>query len=156
MNMWNWLWNPPTDGPRATWIIRLMTGSVFLWEGILKFVYPNQGVGRFTKLGFMWPALTAHTVASIEIVGGLCIIAGWLTRPVAIVFIVEMIVAMLSTKIGVFLGNSPLGRPPAAPFTGLGAVLHDIRSDYAQFMTSWFLLLAGPGPASVDAKKSRS
>lgn len=155
MNMWNWLWNPPTDGPRATWIIRLMTGSVFLWEGILKFVYPNQGVGRFTKLGFMWPALTAHTVASIEIVGGLCIIAGWLTRPVAIVFIVEMIVAMLSTKITMFLGTSPLPLPPSPPQKGMWAVLHEVRSEYAQLMTSWFLLRVGPGPCSVDAQAAR-
>lgn len=156
MNLWHWLWNPPTDGPRATWMIRFMTGSVFLWEGILKFVYPNQGVGRFTKLGFMLPALTAHTVACIEIVGGICIIVGWLTRHVAIMFIVEMIVAMLSTKITMYLGTSPLPLPPSPPQKGIWAVLHEVRSEYAQMMTSWFLALAGPGPCSVDAKNIRS
>jgi len=48
--VWGWLLDPPVTGPRATLAIRLMAGSVFLWEGILKFVYANQGVGRFTKL----------------------------------------------------------------------------------------------------------
>ena len=41
---------PPTSGPRATIVIRLMAGGVFFWEGLLKFAYANQGVGRFTKL----------------------------------------------------------------------------------------------------------
>jgi len=47
-----WFCNPPKAAPKATVLLRLMAGSVFLWEGILKFVYANQGVGRFTKLGF--------------------------------------------------------------------------------------------------------
>jgi len=45
-----WLLNPPTDGPKSTLLLRLMAGGVFFWEGLLKFVYVNQGVGRFTKL----------------------------------------------------------------------------------------------------------
>ena len=28
-----------------------MAGGVFFWEGLLKFVYTNQGVGRFARLG---------------------------------------------------------------------------------------------------------
>ena len=155
-NAWHTLMNPPTDGPRATLALRLMAGGVFLWEGIMKFLYPSLGVGRFTKLGFPMPGFTADFVAWVEILGGICFIIGWLTRPVAIAFLIEMIVAMLSTKIGVFLGTSPLGRPAAPPQLGLGAVLHDIRSDYAQFMTSLYLLCAGPGPWSMDARKKKT
>ena len=44
-----WFSAPPLSAPRATVLIRTMAGSVFLWEGVLKFVYANQGVGRFTK-----------------------------------------------------------------------------------------------------------
>ena len=47
----NWLLHPPVSGPSAIVILRLMAGGVFFWEGLLKFVYVNQGVGRFTKLG---------------------------------------------------------------------------------------------------------
>jgi len=154
--LWRAIWHPPVDGPRATIFIRLMAGGVFLWEGLMKFVYPNLGVGRFMKLGFPFPAYTAGFVAWVEILGGLCFMVGWLTRPAAIAFIIEMIVAMLSTKIGIYLGNSPLGQPPAMPKAGLGAVLHEIRSDYAQIMSSIYLLLAGPGPDSLDAKLSTS
>src|ERR1700753_3020767 len=97
--LWQWLIDVPCAAPAAPLILRLMAGGVFLWEGILKFVYANQGVGRFTKLGFPLPGLTADFVAWVEIIGGLALLVGWLTRPVAIAFIIEMIVAMLSTKI---------------------------------------------------------
>jgi len=49
----------PIDGPKSTLLLRLMAGGVFFWEGLLKFVYANQGVGRFTKLGIPFPHITA-------------------------------------------------------------------------------------------------
>src|SRR5690348_13732596 len=107
-----WLLRPPTDGPAATVLPRLMAGGVFFSEGILKLVYTNQGVGRFTKLGFPWPAETATFVALFEIVGGLLLMAGLMTRIVAIGFVVEMIVAILTTKVSLYLGTSPLPLPP--------------------------------------------
>src|SRR5215471_20722588 len=93
------LLSPPTKGPRSTLLLRIMVGGVFLWEGILKFVYANQGVGRFTKLGIPFPHMTANFVGYLEIVGGLLLLSGLMTRLIAIPFIIEMIVAILSTKI---------------------------------------------------------
>ena len=74
-----WLTKPPVDGPRSVLLLRLMVGGVFFWEGVLKFVYVNQGVGRFTKLGMPFPAFTADFVGCLEIVGGLLLLAGLLT-----------------------------------------------------------------------------
>jgi len=145
------LMNPPTTGPRSLLVLRVMAGGVFLWEGILKFVYANQGVGRFTKLGMPFPHLTADFVGGLEIVGGLLLLSGLMTRLIAIPFIVEMIVAILSTKIALYLGTSPLPLPPAPPRVGMWAVLHEVRSEYAQLLTSVFLLLNGPGQWSLDA-----
>jgi putative oxidoreductase len=150
-NLLTWLMCPPTTGPNSAVLLRLMAGSVFLWEGILKFVYANQGVGRFTKLGMPFPALTANFVASLEIVGGLLLITGLLTRLIAVPFIIEMMVAILSTKISLYLGTSPLPLPPALPKVGMWAVLHEVRSEYAQIMTVIFLLVNGPGRWSLDA-----
>jgi uncharacterized membrane protein YphA (DoxX/SURF4 family) len=150
-----WLASPPTDGPAATLLLRLMCGGVFLSEGILKFVYPNQGVGRFTKLGLPLPDLTASVIGTLEIVGGLLLIAGVFTRFIAIPFIGEMIVAILTTKISLYLGTSPLPLPPAPPQFGFWAVAHEIRSEYAQILTSMFLLIAGPGAWSMDALLAR-
>jgi putative oxidoreductase len=142
---------PPLTAPRATLLLRLMAGGVFLSEGILKFVYTNQGVGRFTKLGIPFPHETATFIGSLEIVGGLLLIAGLFTRFIAVPFIVEMVIAILTTKISLYLGHSPLPLPPAPPMVGFWAVMHETRSDYAQILTSIFLLVAGPGAWSFDA-----
>jgi uncharacterized membrane protein YphA (DoxX/SURF4 family) len=157
-NLWTWLANPFPDGPASTLLLRLMAGGVFLWEGILKFVYVNQGVGRFTKLGMPFPHLTADFVAYLEIVGGLLLLSGLMTRLIAVPFIIEMIVAILSTKISLYLGTSPLPLPPSPPQFGMWAVLHEIRSEYAQLLTTVFLLVNGPGRWSLDAllQKNRS
>src|SRR5262244_3977453 len=83
----SWLMNPPTDGPKSTLLLRLMAGGVFFWEGLLKFVYANQGVGRFTKLGIPFPHFTATFIGGLEIVGGLLLLGGLTTRLIAIPFV---------------------------------------------------------------------
>ena len=150
-NVFKWLANPPFEGPESTLLLRVMAGGVFLWEGILKFVYVNQGVGRFTKLGMPFPAFTAHFVGWLEIIGGLLLLSGLLTRLIAIPFIIEMIVAILSTKITLFLGTYPLPLPSSPPQVGMWAVLHEVRSEYAQLLTVAFLLINGSGKWSLDA-----
>jgi len=149
-----WVMNPATAAPPATVLIRLMAGAVFLSEGILKFVYTNQGVGRFTKLGFPFPEATATAVAGFEIVGGILLIAGLLTRLVAFGFSIEMIVAMLTTKITLYLGTSPLPLPASPPKTGMWAVLHETRSDWAQLLCCVFLVIVGAGALSLDARRA--
>src|SRR6516164_3038184 len=154
-NLWTWLVSPPPDGPASTLLLRMMAGGVFLSEGVLKFVYVNQGVGRFTKLGMPFPHFTADFVGCLEIVGGLLLLSGLMTRLIAIPFIIEMIVAMLSTKISLYLGTSPLPLPPAPPKVGVWAVLHEVRSEYAQIMVVLYLLINGPGRWSLDAVLAR-
>jgi putative oxidoreductase len=147
--------NDTDKASRYTLLLRLMAGSVFFWEGLLKLVYVNQGLGRFTKLGFPFPELTAHFVAGFEIIGGLLMMAGLFTRLVALGFVIEMVVAIFSTKISLFLGTSPLPLPASLPKIGIWAVLHEIRSEWAQLTTSLFLVLAGPGRWSLDAWRAR-
>jgi putative oxidoreductase len=154
-NLIDWLLNPPTEGPSAIVLLRLMAGGVFFWEGVLKFVYANQGVGRFTKLGFPAPYFTATADGWFEIIGGILLLSGFLTRLITVPFIIEMLVAMASTKIPLYLGTSPLPLPPVPPQVGFWAVLHEIRSEYAQLMTCAFLLLVGPGRWSIDALLAR-
>ena len=146
-----WVFHPPVSGPKATALIRLMAGGVFLWEGVLKFVYTNQGIGRFTKIGIPVPHVMAPFIAVLEIVGGLLLLAGFLTRFISIPFVIEMLVAMASTKIALYLGRSPLPLPPAPPTVGIWAVLHEIRSDWAQLLSVLFLGIVGPGRWSLDA-----
>ena len=41
--------------------------------------------------------------------------------------------------------------PPVPPQVGFWAVLHEVRSEYAQILTVMFLLVNGPGQWSLDA-----
>ncbi len=154
MRLFHWFFEAPAGSP-ANLLVRLMAGGVFFSEGILKFVYANQGVGRFTKLGFPLPHLTASFVGGLEIVGGAALMAGLFTRLCASVFVVEMLVAIATTKVALYLGTSPLPLPPAPPQVGIWAVLHEIRADWAQLLGCAFLAAAGPGPISLDATALR-
>jgi hypothetical protein len=58
---------------------------------------------------------------------------------------------MASTKIPLYLGTSPLPLPPVPPQIGFWAVLHEIRSEFAQLSCCAFLMLTGPGRWSIDA-----
>ena len=147
--------SPPISGPRSAFLIRLMAGAVFFSEGFLKFAYVNQGVGRFTKLGMPMPGVLAPAIALLEIVGGMLLMSGLGTRLISVPFIAEMVVAILSTKIALYFGTSPLPKPAAPPFSGWWAVLHESRSDYAQLLCCIYLLISGPGPWSLDALLQR-
>jgi putative oxidoreductase len=152
----HWLLHPPAAAPPATVLIRLMAGSVFFWEGVMKFVFPaTLGVGRFTKLGIPFPDAMATFVGGLEIVGGLLLIAGLLTRVIAVPLLIDMVVAVATTKIPLYLGTYPLAPPPVPPQFGFWAVLHEIRSDEAQFLCTAFLLLVGAGPWALDAVLAR-
>jgi uncharacterized membrane protein YphA (DoxX/SURF4 family) len=145
----NWIFDSPQTGSAYNLLIRIMTGSVFFWEGVLKFVYVNQGIGRFTKLGI--PKL-APIIAVIEIVGGLFLMLGLFSRITGIVFVGEMLVAIVLTKVSLYLGTSPLPLPCVPPTEGIWAFLHEVRTDYLLLITSFLIALEGPGNWSLDYK----
>lgn len=150
-DFFHWLFHPNTDGYSSIILIRIFAGLVFLGEGILKFLYASMGVTRFTLLGFPLPQLTSDFIGCLEIIGGICLLLGLFTNLFALIFAAEMIVAFLSTKISMFLGTSPLPLPPVPPQMGFWAVVHESRADYTQFLAMIFLLIVGPGKASLDA-----
>ena len=98
----------------------------------------------------------ATFVGLVEIVGGTLFLLGWLTRLAAIPLMIDIVVAILSTKIPLWLGTSPLPPPLVPPQVGFWAVVHDIRSDAAQLLCSGFLLIAGAGPWALDALLART
>jgi uncharacterized membrane protein YphA (DoxX/SURF4 family) len=152
----DWLVAVPVWGPRSIVLIRVMAGGVFVWEGVLKFVFPNSlGVRRFTLIGIPAPGVMAPFIGGLEIVAGILLIAGLLTRPAALLLIADIIVAIVTTKIPLLLGTYPLPLPPVAPQLGFWAMLHESRSDYAQLLFTAFLLIAGPGVWALDASVAR-
>ncbi|MCI0534782.1 MAG: DoxX family protein [Verrucomicrobiales bacterium] len=66
-----------THAPKATVLIRLAVGAVFLSEGIQKFLFPaDVGAGRFAKIGLSSPETLAPFVGSFEIACGSLILLG--------------------------------------------------------------------------------
>jgi len=116
-----------------------MVGGVFLSEGIQKFLFPEAlGVGRFTKIGIPAPHFFAPFVDAVEIVCGTSLILGLLTRLASIPLLINIGVAIITTKVPIFSKS------------GLWATLHEARTDYCMFLGLLFLIIAGSGAFSLD------
>jgi putative oxidoreductase len=129
-----------TNAPAAVILIRLIVGAVFLSEGIQKFLYPDAlGVGRFSKIGIPSPEVMAPFVGVCEIVSGALFLLGLLTRFAAVTMIINMLVAISTTKVPMLLKD------------GFWSTAHEARTDWAMLLGSIFLLVVGAGSSSVDA-----
>ena len=130
-----------TDSSKATILIRLLIGAVFLSEGIQKFLYPDAlGVGRFSEIGFANPAFWASFTGYFEIICGIFILLGLLTRLASVPLLIIMLVAFFSTKYPILIDK------------GFWHMAHEYRTDFAMTIGSIFLLIKGGGKWSVDKK----
>jgi len=130
----------PAWRSRAVFCVRLAVGLIFLTQGILKYIDPNMGVNRFTKIGFPHPSFTAHFVGTFEIVCGALMLLGLVTRIAAIPLLIIICTAIASTKI------PELTRP----HQGFWYMVSDARTDFAMLMSLLFLIRAGAGRWSID------
>src|SRR5262249_10923545 len=129
-----------TDAPAATLIIRLLAGLDFFAEGIKKCMFPADcGVGRFEKIGIVYPGLTAPFVGVVETVCGLLLILGFLTRPAALLLLINISVAILTTKVPILIHK------------GFWPAEAEARTDYSMFMSTLFFLIVGGGVMALDA-----
>lgn len=135
----------PSDGPAAAVLIRAAVGLIFFTQGILKFTSAKMGVERFTHIGFPWPGFTAHFVGSFEIVCGLLVLVGLLTRLATVPLLIVIATAIVTTKL------------PQLTRAGQGFwfMVSDARTDFAMLCSLLFLLGAGPGRWSLDARRRR-
>ncbi len=142
-----------TRAPAAVALIRLYVGPVFLCEGALKFLRPaSLGSGRFDKAGIPAPAFLSALDGIFEIGCGALILLGLLTRLATLPMIVDMLGALLITKLPIFWGRAPLFRGEH----GWWDFIHESRVDLAQLCGCLFLLVVGGGALSLDARLTRS
>jgi len=146
-----------TSAPRAVILIRLLVGGVFLAEGIQKFLFPGElGVGRFTKIGIPWPDVSAPFVGAAETICGALLIVGLLTRAAAAVLLIDISVAIVSTKVPILLGHGfgPFSLP-RLPRYGFWSMAHEARVEFSMWLGSLFLIITGAGGLSLDALLAR-
>jgi uncharacterized membrane protein YphA (DoxX/SURF4 family) len=125
-------------------LVRLAVGAVFLSEGIQKFLFPETcGVGRFTQIGIPGPCVMAPFVGGVEILFGALVLAGLFTRLAALPLLIDISVAIATTKVPLLLQK------------GFWAAAHEARTDYAMFLGLCFLILAGGGEFSVDSMRMK-
>lgn len=120
----SWLFDERVLAPVI--LIRLMMGWVFMSEGIQKFLFPDVlGVGRFTRIGIPAPQFFAPFVGLVEIVCGALLIVGLLTRLASIPLLINILVAIATTKIPMLSKAGILGHDARSPHR----LLHVARSD---------------------------
>ena len=141
-----------TSAPASVVLIRLLVGAVFLAEGIQKFLFPAEvGAARFAKIGIPAPDLMGPFVGVVEILGGSLLLLGLLTRLAAIPLIINMVVAIISTKIPILLGHGFWGFSlRQLPYYGFWGMAHEARTDFSMLLGSLFLLIVGGGAWSID------
>ena len=142
---------------RAVILIRLLVGLVFFEEGVQKFLFPAlMGAGRFARIGIPAPEVMGPFVAVVEIVCGALLVVGRLTRLAAVPLLVDITVAILSTKVPILLGHGygPFALPQLTRY-GFWSMASESRTDFAMLMGLVFLLIVGAGPWSLDALRSR-
>jgi putative oxidoreductase len=121
-----------TWSPRMLSVLRIMTGLLFMEHGMQKFfAFPSPG-----------PALTPLLIVQglLELVGGILIVIGLFTRPVAFILAGDMAVAY-------FYAHVPRGFFPQVNMGQLAIMFCFV------FL---YLFVAGGGAWSADQHRARS
>jgi putative oxidoreductase len=121
-----------TWSPRVLSVLRIMTGLLFMEHGMQKFfAFPSPG-----------PALTPLLIVQglLELVGGILIVIGLFTRPVAFILAGDMAVAY-------FMRHAPRDFFPLVNMGQLAILFCFV------FL---YLFVAGGGAWSVDQQRARS
>ena len=118
-------------GPLAA---RIVVGWTFLWSGWEKLNNLQQMTQNFTEWGIPYPALLTPFASGAELVFGLMLLLGLLTRIAGPGLLVVMIVALVAAK--------------RDQIDSLESFLNQDETAYMAIF-GW-LAIAGPGPISLD------
>jgi putative oxidoreductase len=125
-------------------LVRLYWGWQFIQTGWGKINNIARVTGFFTDLGIPFPALNAHFIAGLEFVGGILLVLGLASRPIAVPLTISMLVAYVTADREALFAviAEPDRFYAAAPYTFLFASL--------------IVLIFGPGQFAVDAWIARN
>jgi putative oxidoreductase len=123
--------------------VRLYWGWQFIQTGWGHWTHLEKVTSYFGDLGIPFPALTAPFISTLELVGGLLLVAGLASRPIALLLTCNMIVAFITGDREALLSifSDPDKFYAAAPYTFL--------------IASLLVLIFGPGKFSLDTLLAR-
>jgi putative oxidoreductase len=116
--------------------IRILAGIAFIVAGLPKFENISVNQGFFGSLGL--PPELVLPIALLEVIGGIFLLVGVLTRITAAIFIIEMIGATLVVWLSQGFAGGPLLKQAAILTSSLLTAI------------STSLLLTGPGRISIE------
>ena len=123
--------------------VLLLLRLYFFWQlfetGQGKLSNIGKVIGFFRSLGIPFPKFNAYFVGSLECFGGLLLIVGLASRPIALMVVISMTVAYIT-----------------ADFEAVMSIISDpdkfVKADPFPFLfTALIVLIFGPGLFSVDA-----
>ncbi len=119
--------------------VRVIVGIIMAAHGLQKLTGgpANFGQNVLGGLGVPLPVLMGYVVTFAELIGGILLIVGLLSRLAALVITIDLVVAILLVKVNLGLISSQ-GSPPGAEL------------DLALIAGLLVILLAGPGKLSLD------
>lgn len=121
--------------------IRLITGLIFISEGTQKFLSLEiLGPAFFNEIGFKNAFFWAYFTGTFEVLCGILLLLGYLTRLASIPLLVIMITAFVKTKLPLLAGK------------GFWIFAHEYSIDFSLTILLILLLLYGAGKWSVDLK----
>ncbi len=122
-------------------LMRIAVGVLLAWHGYRKFADGLDGFeGFLTFLELPAPGFLAVVVALLELVGGIALAIGLLTRPIAALFVVHFALIFVWVKL-----------IKLDPVFLVGGEQPGVELDLIYLVTAVFFLVAGPGPVSADA-----
>lgn len=127
-------------GSAAPLVLRLLAGIIMAWHGYQKLIGGPAAFGDVLEsLGVPAPVLMGWVVTLVELVGGVFLIVGFLTRLAALLLTLNLVGAIYLVKVDVgFI--TPTENPPLP-----GAEL-----DLALIACFLAILFLGPGRPSLD------
>jgi uncharacterized membrane protein YphA (DoxX/SURF4 family) len=79
--------------------IAIVTGVIFFFAGLVKFVLHHWELHAFRSFGLPWPSVMEIIAGVVETGGGVLLVARRGVAPVAVVLAVTMVVAIISSGI---------------------------------------------------------
>ncbi len=123
----------------APLVVRVLVGIIMAAHGLQKLQGGPENFGQgLANLGVPLPVLMGYVVTFSELIGGILLIVGLLSRLAALILTIELVAAILLVKI-----NVGLIAPQGSGTTGA-------ELDLALIAGFLVILLAGPGRLSVD------